>query len=595
MEHKRLQTNPFAILLGYKKRVATASVLVLLSNLLIIANPLIFRQALYALTPPYTESSYWSTFFQNLMGRSFHSVYVWALILLAFTLLSAYFKYRMRLIFLSISREVEFEVRDRLFSRIQMQSRSFFDRHQIGDIVSRLTNDITAYRDVLGPGIMYPAFMLTLVFPAFIALFALSVPLATLSLFPIISIYCIHLFTRKDLFDLSLKLQKQLSILSSMAHEHFSGIRIIKSYGIENNTFWLFERLCRAFKVMSFKLSCFQGMILPLITMMTRLTTIGLVLLAGSMIFLWDRALSLPDFLSFMWIQSYIFGPLLMLGWVLPMYQKGIAAYSRLIEMDRESIEVFDQIGVVEHIPDNADITFNHLTFSYPDQRQPALADLNFRLKGGSFIGITGPVGSGKTTLFRLLNRDYEVPRGSILIGDRDIHDYSLNAFRQSIVTVEQLPFLFSQTIAENVRFGNRGASQEEIELVAKRAALHDSIMEFSERYETIVGERGVSLSGGQKQRVAIARAFLVNRSILLLDDIFSALDLETEKLIFDSMKEIFKGKTLLLITHRVSILSQLDRVIYLLNGEVIEDGYPKDLMQNNGPYSALAGLQVYE
>lgn len=590
-----MRRNPFSLLLNYKARLLFACTLVLLSNLLLILNPLIFRQALYALAPTGVTPQLAAPFFQTWMGSYFHKIYAWVSILLIVTLLSAYLKYHMRFIFLSISREAEYQVRDLLFSRIQMQSSSFFDRHQIGDLVSRLTNDITAYRDSLGPGVMYPAFFVTLIVPAFIALFSISIPLATLSLLPVLMIHVLNILIRVPLFRLSLKVQKQLSELSSMIHEHFSNIRILKSYLVENRALALFKDSCIAFRSLSFKLTCLQGIVLPSINFIIRLTSIALVFLAGTMILKEGAELSLPDFLSFMWIQSYVFSPLMMLGWILPMYQKGRAAYSRLIELYEEPIEVFHQLGGIAHIPPKADIVFNRLTFCYPGQHYRALKEFSLHLQGGTFVGITGPLGAGKSTLFRLLNRDYEVPDDAIHIGGRDIHDYSLDAFREAIVTVEQLPFLFSKTIADNLRFGKQEASPEEIEWGAKQAALHESVLEFSDRYETMVGERGMTLSGGQKQRVAIARAFLVNRSILLLDDVFSAVDAETEMNIFTAMKGSFQGKTVLLITHRVSILSQMDRVIYMLNGEVVEDGAPKELILKEGPYAALAGLQLDE
>jgi ATP-binding cassette subfamily B protein len=220
---------------------------------------------------------------------------------------------------------------------------------------------------------------------------------------------------------------------------------------------------------------------------------------------------------------------------------------------------------------------------------------LTFNIKGGSFVGITGPIGSGKSTLFRLLSREYEIPRGMIYIGGKDIHDYPLEAFSKSMVTVEQIPFLFSKTIAENVMFGRDSASQAEIELVSRHADLHETVMEFPQQYDTVVGERGVTLSGGQKQRIVMARAFLVNRSILLLDDIFSAVDMGTERRIFDRMKSNFEGRTVLLITHRVSILEQLDRVIYMQDGKIVEDGSPAQLVQKKGYYAALHDLQSIE
>ena len=590
---KTLFQNLLSIISQFRLRLIIAVFLLCLSNFLLILNPLIFRQALLFLTPQTTEvQGKFSELFRNLLGPYLYSVYVWAAILLGVAFVSSILKYYMRTIFIVISREVEEQLRIKLFDRIEKQSHAFFDRYGIGDLLSRLTNDMTAYRDLIGPGLMYPIFSFTLIFPAVVTLFNLSIPLALISLFPIFGVYTINLLFRRPLFRFSEAVQESLAKMSVMAHEHFSGIRIIKSYVIEKETFQLFKKLCHSFQYLSFRFNCLKDLVFPLLSLINKITTLTLVFLAGVLILKELGTLNLADFLSFMWIQSYIFTPLLLLGWILPMYQKGSAAYLRLVHIYDEPLEVFENTAPIRHIPSNADICFKGLSFFYPGQSKPALSHIHLHIKAGTFIGITGPVGSGKTTLFRLLNREYEVPKGQIYIGEREIHDFSLEAFHQGMVTVEQVPFLFSKTIADNMRFGNYEASQEEIEMVARQADLHDSIIEFPEQYSTMVGERGVSLSGGQKQRVAVARAFLVNRSILLLDDIFSAVDVATEHRIFEAMKKNFAGKTLLLITHRVSILEQLNRVIYMVDGQILEEGSPQELTKMNGKYAALVDLQ---
>jgi ATP-binding cassette subfamily B protein len=389
--------------------------------------------------------------------------------------------------------------------------------------------------------------------------------------------------------------QKALADMSTLVHEHYSGIRIVKSYGIEDKTSALFQFLGKHLFRLNLQLECIQGMFFPLLTFITKIVTIFLVILAGFIIIHAWNHLTTADFISFMWIQSFIFSPVLMLGWVLPIYQKGSAAYSRLRDIFNEPFEVEDNKNSSLKIPKKADIIFNHLTFHYPKTSLPALQDITLTIKAGSFVGITGSVGSGKTTLFRLLNRDYEIPHGKIFIGDHDIHDYSLDTLKNEFVTVEQIPFLFSKTIAENVLFGRNEASQEDLEIVTQQADLHETVMSFPERYDTMVGERGVTLSGGQKQRLALARAFLTNRSIMLFDDVFSSVDASTEKRIFDEMKNKLMGKTILLITHRVSLLEKMDRVITLVNGQIVEDGPPGRLMEQNGHFAALVELQKNE
>jgi ATP-binding cassette subfamily B multidrug efflux pump len=281
-----------------------------------------------------------------------------------------------------------------------------------------------------------------------------------------------------------------------------------------------------------------------------------------------------------------------MLGWVLPIYERGRAAYARLIEIYEEPNEVKTEAKSKLTISSKADLVIKNLTFFYPGSAKAALSHFNLHIQGGSFVGVTGPVGAGKTTLLHILNREYEVPKGTFFIGHHEVHEYPLEAFRAQMVAVEQAAFLFYRSVAENVRFGRMEASQEEIEIVSRYADLHDTVMDFPAQYDTLVGERGMTLSGGQKQRVAVARALLVNRSILLLDDIFSAVDTATERRIFEAINRHFKGKTVLLVTHRVSVLEQMDRVVYMMGGKVVEDGTPAELKAKQGHYAALVGLQ---
>jgi ATP-binding cassette subfamily B protein len=379
-----------------------------------------------------------------------------------------------------------------------------------------------------------------------------------------------------------------------MVHEHYSGIRMVKAYGIEDATKDLFSKCSNEAGIVNRKFAIVQGVLMPMLAFVTRIVSVILVVTVGAIPFMNWKHLRMADFISFMWIQSYILGPLMMLSWILPLYQRGRAAYIRLLHVYQEPIEIQQPSQPIYTVPANADIEIRHLTFTYSKAPKPTLTDINFHIKAGTFTGITGPIGAGKTTLFRLLNREYDVPAGTIFIGEHDIREYDIGAFHQDIVTVEQLPFLFSKSIRDNVSFGKYDATQDELEQVAQLADLHETILQMPAQYNTIVGERGFSLSGGQKQRVAIARAFLVNRSIVLLDDIFAALDAATEQRIFEHIKQRYQNKTIVLITHRISILEQLDKVIYLDNGRIVEQGSPQELKQKNGPYAALKDLQRF-
>jgi len=584
--------NLKAVVNRYRWRLLFTAATVAISNFLLVINPLIFRQAVMAVTPQ--ENAVHSPLFIKLFGPYYSSIWPWGLLLIAVAFIAASLKYRMRVGFFSVGRDVERDTRAKLFNQIQMQSMAFFDRHGTGELLSRMTNDINAYRDVLGPGLLYPLFFLTIVIPAIVALFVISVPLAALSLLPLAAFPLFNSSLRGIVFKLSTEVQQKLADLSNMAQEHYAGIRVVRSYVIENNCYRLFAALCKELSRYNFKLVCFLGIIFPFFITVSKTVTLLSVLVAAAIVLKAWGTLNAADFVSFIWIQTYIFFPLLMLGWILPIFARGSAAYRRLYEIYMEPIEVHEGTNANLKIPEKAPIKIVNLSFSYPGAEQEALENINLEIPAGTFVGFAGPVGGGKSSLFKLLNREYEVPRGHIFIGEHDIRDYTFEALHRAIVTVEQAPFLFSKTIAENVRFGREEASQREVETVSKYAELHETVLEFPAQYETEIGERGVTLSGGQKQRVALARAFLVERSILLLDDIFSAVDTETEHKIFQSLKSKFKGKTVLLITHRFSILEQMDRVIYVAGGKIVEDGTPEALLRQKGSFAALAELQSF-
>jgi len=590
---KTLFNDLLTVLKTYRKTFLKGFILVLISNGLLILNPLVFRQAVLAVDPlSPAEGGALNRIFQSLLGEKESNVWSWVPYLFGIALTSAVFKYWMRMTFLKVSRAVETNVRFKLFEKIQQQSMAFFDRFGTGELLSRLTNDITAYRDVLGPGIMYPLFFLTIVIPGLFALFIISPPLTLISLIPLFLIPIVNLFFKESIYRAAADVQAALGKLSGRVQEQYSGIRMVKSFSVEQQGIDNIQDLSETLRKKNFFFSILQGALFPFFTLLTKMTTVIFVLATGLIVLQGWEMLSAADFISFMWIQSYIFFPVLMLGWLLPVYERGRAAYDRLLEIYEEPIEVKETADSPLRIPQLADISIKNLTFTYPKGEKPALANISLKIRGGSFVGLTGPIGGGKTTLFKLLSREYEVLPNTIEINGVDIHLYPLNSFYSAIVSVEQVPFLFSKTIIENVRFGRPEATDTEVINVSQFADLHETVLEFPNQYETIVGERGMTLSGGQKQRVAMARAFLVNRTILLLDDIFSAVDAATEERIFRAMHENFRGKTVLLITHRVSVLEKMDQILYIDRGRLLERGTHQELMRNQGHYAALVELQ---
>ncbi len=380
-----------AVLFQYRMRYIFGFLMLLASNLLLVLNPLVFRQAVMAVDVNSTvEPGFLQRFFWRLWGSQVSNIWVWVPTLLTIAAASSVFKYLMRVAFITVSRDIELEVRSKLFSRIQNQSMAFFDKHGIGELLSRLTNDITAYRDVLGPGIMYPLFFLTLVGPGLAALFLISTKLAALAAIPLLVIPIVNFMIRGQLYRRSKEVQKNLAEMSNIVQEHYSAIRTIKCYGIEPILFEKFRSLCKQFFSVNFNLAIFQGALFPFFTFLTKMITVSLVMFSGLIIYNGWGELSTADFISFMWIQSYIFLPVLMLGWLMPVFEKGRAAYDRLLEVYEEPIEVIDRISSELKIPAGASLNFQHLSFKYPTQENNALSDFNLKIEGGSFVGITG-------------------------------------------------------------------------------------------------------------------------------------------------------------------------------------------------------------
>ncbi len=593
--NKSLLFELFHVIGHYKKRLLLACVLVLASNTLLILNPLLIKQAMIAMDPSSGKpGGLLYTITRSLLGSYAQYLLPWTTLLLLTASVSAYFKYKMRTSFITVSRDVESELQLRIFQKISRQSMVFFDKYGIGELVSRLTNDLSAYREVLGPGIMYPLYFLTLVSPAFIALFYLSPLLASFSLLPLLILPLLMFSVEGRAYNVSLKVQQALAEMSALTHESYNGIRIIKGYAVEEQMTQKFSKACKVFLRLNLHLTLLQGLLYPLLTLITKCMTLSLVLLAAYLNLLGYQQLETADFISFMLIQSYLYIPVLMLGWVLPIYEKGRAAYERLWQIYQEPIEIVEAENPLQNLSEPAAIEIKHLSFTYKGRDAPALLNFSCRIPAKRLIGITGPVGSGKTTLIKLLNRDYEVPQGTVFFNGEDLHNYSVDAIRKAMATVEQQPFLFSRSIAENIALGVINPPSELVEEAAEFADLHSTIVAFPMQYETVVGEKGITLSGGQRQRTAIARALFSQRPILLLDDIFSSLDAETEKKVFSALNNN-RTKTIILITHRTSILQQLDYVYYLKEGGILEEGTPQELLAMKGAYSALVSIQEAE
>ena len=548
-------------------------------------------------------------------GVTRHKLLVYAGWLLAIAITKGIFQFLTRWIVIGISRDIEFDLRNDLFARLERLSYSYYQRHRTGDIMARATNDLNAVRMLLGPAIMYSAN--TIVYTAGALAFMISIsPWLTIFTFlplPAVSIL-IQTFGRRihERFE---RIQAMFSDISARAQENFSGARLIRAYVQEDAEIRAFERENKEYIRRSLKLVRLMGMLWPTLEFMlgcalvlvlwlggrevlTGQSTIKLVSNLGSSApgvtttLLLSGTMSVGQFFSFITFMMQLTWPIIALGWVINIFQRGTASLIRINEIMQEEPAIQDAPEAQDRAV-TGEIEFRGLTFSYDDQQ--VLHDINLLIPAGSSLAIVGPTGSGKTTLVNLIPRIYDAEPGTVLIDGRPVRDYSLASLRKSIGFVPQETFLFSDRIRENIALGVESATAHEISDAANAANIAVDIEGFPEGYETMVGERGITLSGGQKQRTAIARALIRNPRILILDDALSSVDTQTEDKILNHLRDVMQGRTTIFISHRVSTVRNADRIAVLHGGRIVELGTHDELLARNGYYSDLYNKQLLE
>jgi len=523
-------------------------------------------------------------------GVTGHKLFIFALEVLGLASVRAVFLFLTRWIVIGISRDIEFDLRNDLFAHLETLSYSYYQRMRTGDLMARMTNDLNAVRMLMGPAIMYSAN--TIVFTA-VALWVMVHSSLRLTLYaflplPVVSV-TIQYFGRRihERFE---KIQAMFSEISARAQENFSGVRVIRAYVQEEAEIAAFEKANEEYVVRSLKLVRLMGMLWPTLELMLGFALV-LVLWIGGREVLAGR-MQIGAFTAFNIYMMQLTFPIIALGWVVSIFQRGTASLVRLNEILHEKAEVKDQ-AQAKDLPVQGEIEFRGLKFDFDGKR--VLDDVNLHIPAGSSIAIVGPTGSGKSTLVSLIPRIYDASRGEILIDGRPIREFSLESLRKNIGFVPQETFLFSDRIRENIALGVPSASDEEIRNAAEAANIAADIEEFPERYQTMVGERGITLSGGQKQRTAIARALIRNPRILILDDALSSVDTHTEDRILNHLREVMRGRTTIFISHRVSTVRNADCIAVLHGGRIVELGTHDELLALNGYYSDLYNKQLLE
>lgn len=514
----------------------------------------------------------------------------YAIIIIGTTVISAILTFFMRQLIINVSRYIEYDLKNEIFVKYEQLSQSFYKKNRTGDLMNRISEDVGKVRMYAGPAIMYSVQTITLFVCVIPLMFYTSVELTlyTLIPLPILSVL-IYVMSRKINKE-TLVVQQFLSDLSTFSQETFSGIGVIKAYNDEKLVNSQLADLAEEGKQKNVKLAKIQAIFFPTMILMIGLSLIFVIFMGGRLYYLGEIN-SIGVIVKFSIYVMMLTWPVATVGWVSSIVQQAEASQKRINEFLAEVPDIQNNQSDAEKIEGN--IRFENVSFTYPDTGIEALKNVSFEVKKGQTIAVIGKTGSGKTTIIDLIARMYDVSNGRIFIDEKPIRQVNLQSLREAISVVPQETFLFSDTIKNNLLFGNKEATDTQIVEATQRAVVHHNIMDFTHQYDSVLGERGVSLSGGQKQRVSIARALLKDAEIYLLDDCLSAVDTDTEEKILYNLNEFFKNKTVIIVSHRVSITKNADKILMLNNGELVEQGTPEELFNLNGYYRAFYDSQV--
>jgi len=514
------------------------------------------------------------------------------LLIIATTIIAGFLTFLMRQTLIVMSRHIEFDLKNEVFRQYENLSQNFYKQNRTGDLMNRISEDVSKVRMYVGPAVMYT--INTFIRFAIVIMYMINVsPLLTLyTLLPLpILSYAIFRIS-SEINKRSTVFQQYLSKVSSFTQEIFSGIRVIKAYSLEDQHQRNMIDLSQESKSKSLNLAKIQALFGPLMLALIGISNL-VVIYFGGLMYINGTIKSIGTIAEFILYVNMLTWPVASLGWVSSMVQEAEASQKRI----NEFLEIVPEIqnkNPEKSIIDGS-IAFENVSYTYEDTNITALKNVTFTVHEGETLAILGKTGSGKSTIISLIARLYDVSEGQITIDQMEISEVNLFDLRNNIGIVPQDAFLFSDSIRNNIKFGKENATDEEVETAAKSAVVHDNIIGFNKQYDTILGERGITLSGGQKQRVSIARAIVKNPKILLLDDCLSAVDTETEEAILNNLQEICKDKTTIIVSHRVSSAKNADRIIVLDEGKIIEQGSHNQLINQDGYYAALYAKQLSE
>ena len=507
-------------------------------------------------------------------------------------LISGIFTFSMRQTIINVSRHIEYDLKNTVYNHYQKLSLRFYKQNRVGDLMSRISEDVSRVRMYVGPALMYSINTITLfvIVISYMLSVAPKLTLYTLLPLPILSLLIYRL--SRAIHERSTLVQQMLSKLSTFSQESFSGINIIKSYALEGNRAIEMASISKESRTKNMSLVQVQAWFFPLMILLIGISNVLVIFIGGNQYI--NGQIELGVLAEFIIYVNMLTWPVATVGWVTSIVQQAEASQKRINEFLSQEPDIQDTESITKKIS-NFNIGFDKVNFIYDDTGIQALKNVSFTLESGKTLAVMGPTGSGKTTLLQLLSKTYLPHSGKVTLGDSPLEAYAQKDIRNIMGVVPQQPFLFSDTIAHNIRFGKPEATEQEIEKAAKQAAVHDNIVEFTAGYETMLGERGITLSGGQKQRVSIARALIKNPKILLLDDCLSAVDTETEEAILNELKDNNKNTSTIIVCHRVSSAKNADYIMILKDGEIAQYGTHKELVNKAGYYKELYEEQRIE
>ena len=569
-------------LLKYKWYLITGTVFVTLSNYFGILIPQKIGSALDFVKDKIIE-------YKEATGAEAESMYevlsegllIFGLTVVGFSLIKGFFMYMMRQTIIVTSRLIEYDLRKEIFSHLEGLDSSVAKGQKTGDLMSRITEDVSKVRNYLGPGILYGINLTTLVIMTVYAMFKVNFELALYTLLPLpILSYSIYWVSSRINLKSAI-IQKQLGKLGSIATETYSGIRVIKSYGKEPQFNEYFKDQSEDYRTKSMDLVKINALFYPLMILLVNISTILVLFIGGQKIS--NGTISYGNIAEFIIYVNMLTWPVTAIGWIASVIQQAEASQERINELLSKKPTILSGEEVLKNV--DGKINFKNISFTYKDTGIKAIDNFNILIEPGEKVAIIGKTASGKSTIAELLLRMYDVDKGTIEIDGLDIKEYDLNTLRRKIGYVPQDVFLFSDTVHNNISFGVGEADEEEVITMAENAAVREDLEQLPEGFQTKVGERGVTLSGGQKQRVSIARALIKDPEIVILDDCLSAVDTETEQKILNYLRQASKGKTTIVITHRVSGIFDFDKIIVMDEGRIIESGSPSDLASDETSY----------